>query len=334
MQTSRVQRLLTKSRRPSNNLSLSSSKNKQLISSSTQHTLSSSLSPTSSSSSSWHHALLAFRNQLYSGSDLSNDVAARLSSIYTKHGSAASFLRFWLIFRSEGVRPDVAEARALLNQNMWKQALYTASTSMIGNTNNNSSSSSSSEELLEFSRYAVVAACRNGHWRMALQLCNLYYEQQQRRQTGGQDNNDDVSIITTQNNDNNTTATTTIMTTNRIADCDCYRLPQPRVSSSSNIGNQDNIDDSPKKKRKTNKNNKNKKRKKHQKNYCGVDDDSSSDSERNQRNRRPTTPKFKCVHYSLASPSPTCQQDHQHSPASPMSTDNNNNNITLVEKSL
>ena len=120
----------------------------------------------------WHHALKAFRHQLFAGQELTSDLAERVTKIFERQGDAADLLRWWILFRCENVPPTVSEARALLYHNMWKQALYTSS--VVAST----------EQLdaplfTEFVKHAAVATCRSGNWRLALQLCQNWEQQQQ-----------------------------------------------------------------------------------------------------------------------------------------------------------
>ena len=109
----------------------------------------------------WHNALRAFSQQLFAGQELSGELAGRISSTFERQGNAADFLRWWIIYRCENVPPAAAEGRALLHHAMWKQALFTAAIALP-------------PTYSEFGHHAIVAACRAGNWRSALQLCQSW----------------------------------------------------------------------------------------------------------------------------------------------------------------
>lgn len=127
----------------------------------------------------WHRALHAFSQQLFAGQDLSTEVATRIAAVFEQGGSAADFLRWWIVFRCEDAPATTEEARALLRHNMWKQALYTASISPSAFSPAETASSDflpTTRGYTEFGHYAVVAACRSGNWQLALSLCSTWKE--------------------------------------------------------------------------------------------------------------------------------------------------------------
>lgn len=126
----------------------------------------------------WHRALHAFSQQLFAGQDLSTETVTRISTVFEQGGTAADFLRWWIVFRCEDATPTTAEARALLRHGMWKQALFTASMVSASSsppklaTTSSPSAVVSQQDYTEFGHYAVVAACHSGNWQLALKMCS------------------------------------------------------------------------------------------------------------------------------------------------------------------